>query len=100
MRRSILLLFSSALLAPLLIRAQKSTLPKRLPDGRSRDLLILKDDHEKSLEDIREIRSLAEEVEKALEAQTAHVTSLESLRKAEKIESLAKNLQKRMKRMP
>lgn len=100
MRRSIAatLLFLCAF-APGLA-AQESTLPKRLPDGRSRKLAILKQDHEKSLEDIAEIRKLAEELETELQEQTAHVTSLESLRKAEKIEDLAKTLQKRMKRIP
>jgi hypothetical protein len=75
-------------------------MPDRLPDGRSRELAILKEDHEKTLEDIAEIRKLAAELEEEIEEQTAHVTSLESLRKAEKIEELAQRLQKRMKRIP
>ena len=81
-------------------RAQEPKFPDRLPDGRSRELAVLKEDHEKSLGDIAEIRTLAEELEAEIEAQTAHVTSLDSLRKAEKIEELAKRLQKRMKRIP
>ena len=75
-------------------------MPDRLPDGRSRELAILKEDHEKTLEDIAEIRKLAGELEEEVEKQTAYVTSLESLRKAEKIEELAQRLQKRMKRIP
>jgi len=94
-------LTSSLLLALVsALPAQQPTLPDRLPDGRSRELAILKADHEKSLEDIAEIRKLAKELEKEIEKQTAHVTSLESLRKAAKIEDLAKSLQKRMKRIP
>ncbi len=82
------------------LAAQEPTLPKRLPDGRSRELAILKDDHEKSLDDIAKILELAAELEEEMREQTEHVTNLESLRKAEKIESLAKSLQRRMKRMP
>jgi hypothetical protein len=100
MRRSAPAFFLFLCLALPSVRAQQPEPPERLPDGRSRELAILKEDHEKSLEDIAEIRKLAEELEGEIEEQTAHVTSLESLRKAEKIEELAQRLQKRMKRIP
>lgn len=100
MRRSLAAILLLVLPAVLGLGGQESAQPQRLPDGRSRELAILKDDHEKSLENIAEIRKLAAELEEELLQQTAHVTSLESLRKAEKIENLAKSLQKRMKRIP
>ena len=100
MGRSIVAILFLACVLIVGLAAQERTLPKRLPDGSSRDLAILKSDHEKSLEDIAEIRKLAEELEAEIEQQTEHVVNLESLRKAEKIEDLAKSLQKRMKRIP
>lgn len=100
MRRSFAATLLLASLAGFGLWGQEPTLPARLPDGRSRELAILKEDHQKSLDDIAEIRKLAAELEEELQQQTAHVTSLESLRKAEKIEDLAKSLQKRMKRIP
>ena len=100
MRPFALLAFLLASLALSGLRAQHPEPPERLPDGRSRELAILKEDHEKSLEDIAEIRKLAEDLETEIQKQTAHVTSLETLRKAEKIEELAQRLQKRMKRIP
>jgi hypothetical protein len=100
MRRTAIPVLLLALLGAWGSIAQEQTLPKKLPDGRSRELAILKDDHKKSLEDIAEIRRLAAELEEEIQTQTAHVTNLESLRKAEKIEDLAKGLRKRMKRIP
>lgn len=100
MRRSTIAAVLLAAAGALGLVAQEKTLPDRLPDGRSRELAILKQDHEKSLEDVAEILKLAAELEKEIEEQTAHVTNLESLRKAERIEDLARSLQKRMKRRP
>lgn len=104
MRRSIAAILSVVFLCAAGLGAQvgerKRTMPERLPDGRTRDLVILKSDHEKSLADIAKILELAAELEAELKEQTAHVTNLESLRKAEKIEDLSKSLQKRMKRIP
>ncbi len=101
MRRSFLIIFVALIAATLDGFAQKpEPLPDRLPDGRSRELAILKKDHEKTLEDIAEIRQLAAELEQEVTEHTAHVTSLQSLHKAEKIEDLARRVQKRMKRIP
>jgi hypothetical protein len=100
MRRSflrILVLAAGAVPASL---AQRPEPPDRLPDGRSRQLAILKDSHKKTLEDISEIRTLAEALEREIEEQTEHVMSIDSLRKAERIEELAQKIQKRMKRIP
>jgi len=72
--------------------------PERLPNGRNRDLLLIKKDHEKTLEEVSEIRRLATEVETELEENTEHVLSLTSIAKVEKIEDLAKSARKRMRR--
>ncbi|MEZ5362036.1 MAG: hypothetical protein R2748_06745 [Bryobacterales bacterium] len=100
MRRFLSLFFLLGLAFGLTAQDPRHERPDKLPDGRSRELAILKEDHEKSLEDIAEIRKLAEELEKEIQEQTAYVTSMDSLRKAEKIEDLAEKLQKRMKRIP
>lgn len=73
--------------------------PKRLPNGRNRDLLLIKADHEKTLEEVGEIRRLSVEIETALEQNTEHVVDLESIEKLERIESLAKSAHKRMRRI-
>lgn len=70
----------------------------RLPDGRSRRRALLKADHEKSLEDVREILEIAQNLERELEENTEHVLSLEAIEKASEIEDLAKGLGKRLKR--
>ena len=70
----------------------------RLPNGRNRDLVLIKEDHEKTVADIAEIRRLAEELEAELEDNTEHVLSLTSIEKVEKIEELAKGARKRMRR--
>jgi hypothetical protein len=100
MRRSALAVFLLGLAALAGAQDPQPGPTDRLPDGRSRELAILKKDHEKTLEDIAELRKLAEALEGELQEQTAHVTNLESLRKAERIEELAQRLQKRMKRIP
>ena len=70
----------------------------RLPNGKSRKLAILKADHEKSLEDVREIIKIAQDLERELTEKTEHVLSLEAIEKAVEIEGLSKRLQKRLKR--
>lgn len=70
----------------------------RLPNGRNRDLVLARQDHEKNLEDIGEIRRLAAEVESELEENTEHVVSLTSIEKVERIEDIAKSARKRMRR--
>ena len=71
----------------------------KLPNGKSRQLELIKHDHARSLEDVAAIIALATELEAELEKNTQHVVSLHSLRKAEEIEDLSKKLQKRMKRV-
>jgi len=82
-------------------RFPTTTAPERdtLPNGKSRKLELIKDDHQKSLEDVAAIIRLAEELEAELQENTEHVVSLDSMRKAEEIEDLSKKLQKRMKRI-
>ena len=68
-----------------------------MPDGSSRELAMVKEDQEKSLEDIAEIREAVAELEKDL-SRSEFLVSLGALENAKKIEELAKNIQGRLKR--
>ncbi|MCW5982564.1 MAG: hypothetical protein KIT09_31040 [Bryobacteraceae bacterium] len=77
---------------------EKDERPVRLPDGRLQADAILKDAHEKSLEDATELLRLADELKKELERNEERVLSIDSIRTAAKIEDLAKRIKKRLKR--
>ena len=80
----------------LVIQAQVDE-PK-LPSGKSQKEEILKQDHEKSLEDVAELVKLSEELKIELEKNDRHVLSVSSLKKSEQIEKLAKRIRSRLKR--
>ena len=99
------LVLSLALLGGLLSAGAQLPYPRererpedRLPNGKSRTLAMLKADHRKSLEDVREIIKIAQDLERELTEKTEHVLSLEAIEKAAEIEELSKGLQKRLKR--
>ena len=58
---------------------------------------MVKDDQERSLEDIAKIQEAADELGKEL-AKSEYVVSLTALKRAEEIEELAKDIQNRLKR--
>jgi hypothetical protein len=78
-------------------RTPKSQVDDRLPDGSSRTMAMVKDDQERSLEDIAKIKEAAAEVEKEL-SKSEFLVSLTALKRAEEIEELAKDIQNRLKR--
>ena len=69
----------------------------RLPDGTSRTMAMVKDDQERSLEDIAKIQQAASDLEKEL-SKSEFLVSLTALKRAEEIEGLAKDIQGRLKR--
>ena len=71
----------------------------RLPNGKSRDLAIMKADHAKSKDDVAEILELAQALQEDLDGSQEYVVDLKSLRRAERIEKLARNVKNRMKRL-
>lgn len=85
--------------ALLLIQAVPAQKDVRLPNGKSRTMAIVKADHEKSQEDVREILELAAELKHDLEKNDEFVVDIRSLRRAERIEKLAKDIKNRMKRL-
>jgi hypothetical protein len=78
-------------------RTPKSPVEDRLPNGGSRTLAMVKDDQERSLEDIAKIQQAAAEMEKEL-SKSEFLVSLTALKRAEEIEELAKDIQNRLKR--
>ncbi len=89
---------------PLLIAVMLATAarhreePRRLPNGKSQTLAIVKDSHERSLKNVAEIQRLADELAEGMERDTEHVVSLEAIKKLARIEELARNIKNRMRR--
>lgn len=78
-------------------RTPKSQVDDRLPDGTSRTTAMIKDDQERSLQDVAKIKEAADELEKEL-SKSEYLVSLKALKRAEEIEELAKDIQNRLKR--
>lgn len=70
----------------------------RLPNGKLQRDVILKHDHQRNLEDLREIRRLSGELIGELRKDTAFVLSLKSLKKLERMEKLSKDVRKRIEK--
>ena len=67
-----------------------------MPDGRSRTLIILKKDAEKSREDMAKVLELAAELRDEVEQNEFHTVDLGSVRKAEEIIRLVKRVKSRL----
>lgn len=72
---------------------------KRLPNGKSRTMAIVKEDLRKSKRDMAEIIELAEQLLEKLEAGNEFVVDLQTVRKAEKIERLGRKVKSRLIRL-
>lgn len=70
----------------------------RLPGGKLQRDAIVKHEHEKNLETLREIRKLSEELIEELETNTEHVFSLKTLKKFEQLEKLSKQAKSRFRK--
>ncbi len=69
-----------------------------LPDGRSRDLVMLKNDVEKSGADMAKVIELATELQQEIERNQFHTVDLRSVRKAEEIIKLVRRVKSRLSR--
>jgi hypothetical protein len=67
-----------------------------LPNGKSQQDEILKEDHQKDLKDAAQLIELAEQLKQELEKNDRHVLSISSLKKTEEIEKLAKRIHSRL----
>ncbi|MDE0105200.1 MAG: hypothetical protein OXN89_22720 [Bryobacterales bacterium] len=70
-----------------------------MPDGRSRTLMILKSDAEKSSDDMERVVELATELQEEIERNEFHTVDLRSIRKAEEIIKLVRRVKGRLSRM-
>ncbi len=70
----------------------------KLPSGKSQREEILKQDHQKNLEDAAKLKKLATELEEELQHHDHSVLSIDAVKRAEEIEKLAARLKKRLKR--
>lgn len=70
----------------------------KMPDGRSRTLLTLKSDAEKSSEDMAKVVELAKELQEEIETNQFHTVDLGSVRKAEEIIRLVRRVKGRLSR--
>lgn len=70
----------------------------KLPNGKSQMDEILKSDHAKSLEDLKQITEISQALAAEMEHDTSHVLSLNSIRKTEEIEKLARRVRSRMRK--
>ena len=71
---------------------------KRMPDGRSRTLMLLKSDVDKSTADMAKVIELATDLQKDIERNQFHTVDLGSVRKAEEILKLVKRVKSRLSR--
>lgn len=83
---------------PELIRREDEKRDRRLPNGRSLDEALIKEDHKRNLIDLRKIKDLADEVEKDIEKSGGQVVSMANLRKLEEVEKTSKRVRDRMRR--
>lgn len=83
---------------PELIQRDDRNRDRRLPDGRSQNEAIIKEDHKRNLEDLKKMRDLIADVEKAIDKTGGQVVSLDNLKRLEELEKTSKRVRDRMRR--
>jgi hypothetical protein len=76
----------------------KEETDRKLPNGKSQNEAILKDEYAKTLKDAAQLVELSQALENELKANDSHVLSVASLKKAEEIEKIAKRIHGRLRR--
>ena len=76
----------------------KDAAERKLPNGKLQSDEILKAEHAKSLQDLKQITELSQSLAAEMEHDTSQVLSLSSIRKTEEIEKLARRIRGRMRR--
>jgi hypothetical protein len=69
----------------------------RLPNGKLQQDEILKQDHNRELQEARQLVELSQALQKDIEQSGADVLSISSIHKTEEIEKLAKRIRSRMR---
>lgn len=70
----------------------------RLPNGKLQRDVILKHEHQRNLDELKEIRELSGELIEELETNSEFVLSLKSLKKLERMEKLTRDVRKRVQK--
>ena len=78
--------------------AQAPEREARLPDGRSRNEAILKQDHASNLKDAAALAALTQSLQTDLEKEGRHVLSLQTVKKLDELEKLTHRIRGRLRR--
>jgi hypothetical protein len=70
---------------------------RRLPNGKSRDNAIAKQQHEDALKDAADLVAAAQDLKSALERAGDYVVDVSTVKKTEEIEKLARHIRGRLK---
>lgn len=70
----------------------------KLPNGRSRNEAILREDHARNLKDAADLTALSQSLQADLEKEDRHVLSLQTLKKLDEIDKLTRRMRARMRR--
>lgn len=83
---------------PELIQRDDANRDRRLPNGRSQNEAMIKQDHKRNLEDLKKMRDLIADVEKDIEKTGGQVVSMDNLKRLEELEKASKRIRDRMRR--
>lgn len=78
--------------------APSETPDRKLPNGKSWNDAIVKDDYKKNLRDAETLVRLAGELKEQIGKNQAYVLSADTLKKTDEIEKLVKDIRSRMRR--
>lgn len=92
------LLLVKAQVPPEMGRPPREPEEKRLPDGRSQNEAILKEEHKRTMRELDEMAKLIQELRAEFEKNEHHVVSLGAIRKLEDIEKRSKRIRDRQRR--
>lgn len=71
---------------------------RKLPNGKSQNEAILKEDYKKNVRDAEALVKLAGELRDQIDKNQAYVLSLDTLKKTDEIEKLVKDIRNRLRR--
>ncbi|SRR5579883_402555 len=70
----------------------------KLPNGKTRRDLLIKEDYQKNLEEAARLAQLAADLKSDLEKGDKNIVSVRNIKQTEEIEKLARNIRSRLKR--
>jgi len=70
----------------------------KLPNGKTRQELIVKEDYKKNLEEAAQLARLADQLQTDLNKGDKNIVSIKNIKQTEEIEKLARSIRARLKR--